>query len=210
MLLALETPKAVWYVLRGSGLVAFVLLSMTVALGVVGVKRWQSTRWSRLVTAGLHKNLALLALSFLAVHIVSAVFDSYIGLNVVGVVVPFVSSYRPLFVGLGVLALDLLVAVVGTSLLRRKVSNRAWRLVHFSTWLLWPLALVHALGAGTDSLHSWGLGVVALCGGTVVAAALWRLTPRSSDPAVSRQGQLTETGQSTHNGLPDPQSIVAA
>lgn len=188
MIAAASTPAFVWYLMRGSGLVALVLLSVTVALGVVGVKRWGSSRWPRLVTAGLHRNVSLLAVCFLAVHIITAVVDNWIGLRWFGVVIPFQSTYRPIWVGMGALSLDLLVAVMATSLLRRHFSRRAWRLVHWTTWVLWPLALVHALGSGTDIGSAWGLGVVVTCVAMVVIALVWRIRPspvRAGSPARS-------------------------
>jgi predicted ferric reductase len=180
MIAAAGTPAFVWYLMRGSGLVALVLLSVTVALGVVGVKRWGSTRWPRIVTAGLHRNVSLLAVCFLAVHIITAVVDDWIGLRWFGVVVPFQSTYRPIWVGMGALTLDLLIAVMATSLLRRHISRRAWRLVHWTTWVLWPLALVHALGSGTDIGSGWALGVVVTCVAMVVVALVWRVQPTAA------------------------------
>jgi len=175
------TPLSVWYLMRGSGLVALILFSMTIGLGVVGVKRWQSSRWSRLVTAGLHRNVALLALCFLAIHVVTAVVDQFVGLGWLGVIVPFKSAYRPLWVGLGVVAFDIVLAVMATSLLRRHVRFRTWRLVHWGTWVMWPVALVHALGAGTDRV-SFGLFVSLGCVALVGAAAVWRLIPDRAVP----------------------------
>lgn len=172
---AARTPLWVWYLMRGSGLVALVLLSLSVALGVVGVARWQSARWPRLVTAGLHRSLPLLALVFLGLHVGTALVDSFVGLHWIGAVLPFVSTYRPFWVGLGVLGGDLMLAVVATSLLRRHLGHRAWRAVHWTTWALWPLALFHSLGSGTDARTPWDLGVTAACLATVGAAATWRL-----------------------------------
>jgi predicted ferric reductase len=175
MTVALETPKFVWYLMRGSGFVALALLTLTVGLGVVGVNRWKTGRWPRLVTAGLHRNLSLLALCFLALHVLTATLDSWVGLGWLGSVVPFVSSYRPLWVGLGVLAGDLLLAVMATSLLRRHLRHRTWRLVHWGAWAMWPLAIVHALGSGTDATAPWGLAAVLASIALVAAAAGWRL-----------------------------------
>jgi predicted ferric reductase len=183
MIAATNTPAFVWYLMRGSGLVALVLLSITVALGVVGVKRWGSTHWPRIVTAGLHRTVSLLAVCFLAVHIITAVVDNWIGLSWFGVVVPFQSTYRPIWVGLGALTLDLLIAVMATSLLRRHISRRAWRLVHWTTWILWPMALVHALGSGSDIGSGWALAMVVTCVAMVVIALVWRI-----QPAVARAG----------------------
>jgi predicted ferric reductase len=169
---------SVWYLMRGSGFVALLLLSVSVALGVVGVKRWSSSRWSRVVTAGLHRNVALLATTFLVIHIVTASLDSWVGLKWVGTVVPFVATYRPLWVGLGALAFDLLLAVMATSLLRRHVGRGAWRAVHWATWLLWPTALIHALGSGTDITKAWGLVLVGASVALVAGAAVWRVLPQ--------------------------------
>lgn len=170
------TSLSVWYLMRGSGLVALVLFSVAVALGVVGVRRWQSSRWSRLVTSGLHRNVALVATLFLAIHVVTAVMDRYIGLSWLGTLVPFHSTYRPLWVGLGVIAFDLVLAVTATSLLRRRLHYRTWRYVHFGTWIMWPIAVGHALGAGTDRL-SFAMVVTVACLALVGSAAAWRLWP---------------------------------
>jgi methionine sulfoxide reductase heme-binding subunit len=168
------TSKTDWYVVRGTGLVALVLLSLAVSLGVVGARHWRSPRWPAFVTAGLHRSVALMAVCFLAVHVGTAVLDQWIGLGWVDVLVPFRSPYRPLWVGLGTVAFDIGVAVVATSLLRGHLSRRLWRTVHWGAWLLWPLAVAHGLGAGSDSRSGWGLAVLASCVGLVVAAAIWR------------------------------------
>jgi predicted ferric reductase len=176
--------------MRGSGLVALVLLSVTVALGVVGVKRWGSTRWPRIVTAGLHRTVSLLAVCFLAVHIVTAVLDGWIGLSWFGAIIPFQSTYRPVWVGMGALTFDLLIAVMATSLLRRHLSHRTWRLVHWTTWLMWPLALVHALGSGSDIGSEWALGIGVSCVAMVLAALVWRVRPAASRSVSSTRSRL--------------------
>lgn len=201
---AVATP-ADWYLLRGSGLVALLLLSLAVALGVVGVRRWSSPRWPRLVTAGLHRSVALLAVCFLGVHIVTAVLDQWVGLGWVDVLVPFRSPYRPVAVGLGTLALDLAAAVVVTSLLRRRLSYRVWRAVHWGAWLLWPLAVAHGLAAGTDTWRSWGLAVCVACIALVTAAAVWRIAGsgrrsrprRPPSPAPAGRRELVGSGRPT-------------
>jgi methionine sulfoxide reductase heme-binding subunit len=180
MMATAGTPAFVWYLMRGSGLVALVLLSVTLALGVVGVKRWGSTRWPRIVTAGLHRNVSLLAVCFLGVHILTALVDNWIGLSWFGVVIPFQSTYRPIWVGMGALALDLLIAVMATSLFRRHIGRRAWRVVHWFTWALWPVAVAHALGSGTDVGSGWALGMVATCVAMVLAAMVWRVRPAAA------------------------------
>ncbi len=185
MIATTGTPTFVWYLMRGSGLVALALLSVTVALGVVGVKRWGSIRWPRIVTAGLHRTVSLLAVCFLAVHVITAIVDGWIGLRWFGTIIPFQSTYRPVWVGMGALTLDLLIAVMATSLLRRHLSRRTWRLVHWTTWLLWPLALVHALGSGSDIGSAWALGIGVSCVAMVLASLVWRVWPAVAKSASS-------------------------
>ncbi len=194
MIAAAGTPTFVWYLMRGSGLVALALLSVTVALGVVGVKRWGSLRWPRIVTAGLHRNVSLLAVCFLALHSITAIVDNWIGLRWFGVVIPFQSTYRPIWLGMGALTLDLVVAVMATSLLRRHIGRRSWRLVHWTTWLLWPLALVHALGSGTDIGSGWALGIVVICVAMVLIALVWRVQPAMARGGSPDRSSLTATG----------------
>jgi sulfoxide reductase heme-binding subunit YedZ len=212
MIATTSTPTFVWYLMRGSGLVALVLLSVTVALGVVGVKRWGSTRWPRIVTAGLHRNVSLLAVCFLCVHIATALIDGWIGLSWFGVVIPFQSTYRPIWVGMGALALDLLIAVIATSLLRRHIGLRTWRLVHWATWVLWPVALVHALGSGTDVGSGWGIGIEVTCVAMVLAAVVWRVWPaatRTASPSRSgRTAPCTAPPSRSTTGLIDERVVV--
>jgi predicted ferric reductase len=175
MLLALATPKFVWYLMRGSGFVALGLFTLTTLFGVLGISRWENARWPRFLTASLHRNVSLLALCFLAIHVTTALIDQWVGLGVIGAVVPFVSTYRPLWVGLGVLAADLLLAVVATSLLRRHIGYGAWRFVHWGAWLMWPLAIAHSFGSGTDTTSGWGLVAVLVCVAAVGLAAIYRV-----------------------------------
>ena len=91
-------------------------------------------------------------------------------------VVPFTATYRPLWVGLGTLALDLVAAVVVTSLLRHRLGARAWRLVHWSAYAAWPAALLHGLRAGTDAGAAWFLAVSLCCAAVGAGAVAWRLS----------------------------------
>lgn len=168
------TGAALWYLSRGTGLVSLVLLSTVLVLGVLSRSGRPVAGLPRFVTAGLHRNVSLLAVALLAVHVATAVLDPYALTGVVGVVVPFTGGYRPLFVGLGTLALDLLVALVVTSLLRQRLPDRVWRAVHWAAYGCWPLALVHGLGAGTDAGRSWSLALSAASTAAVAAAVWWR------------------------------------
>lgn len=170
-----SSSEALWYLTRGTGLVSLLLLTAGVVLGIVGVKRWSSPRWPRFVTAGLHRNVSLLAVVFLAVHITTAVVDSYVTITWLNVFVPFTGTYRPLWLGLGAVAGDLLLALIVTSLARPFIGYRVWRAVHWAAYACWPIALVHAIGTGTDAHDGWGLALTLGSLAVVLAAVAWRL-----------------------------------
>jgi hypothetical protein len=173
--LAATNTRALWYLTRGTGLVCLLLLTASVVLGILEAKRWARPSWPRFVTAGLHKNVSLLVTAFLAVHITTAVVDSFAPIRWLDAIVPFTSKYRPIWLGFGALAVDLLIAVTVTSLLRQRLGYRVWRAVHWLTYLCWPVALVHGLGTGTDIRRGWVLLITFLCLAAVLAALWWRL-----------------------------------
>lgn len=165
-------PRLLWWVDRATGLVSLVMLTVVLAVGVLSVGRAsRPTAW-RAGTQAVHRELPLVASLLLAVHIGTAVADSFVPLRLRDVLVPFGAAWRPVWVGFGSLAVDLLVVVLVTSLLRSRIGPRTWRAAHLSAYLLWPLAVVHALGAGTDvgtSTVRWlGLGCVGVVALTLV------------------------------------------
>ena len=180
-----------WYATRATGVVALVLLTLTVLLGIAGVARLTAPGLPRVVTAGLHRNISLLVLCLLLVHVVATAADSYTQISVVSAVVPFSSSYRTFWVGLGAIAFDLLLAVTLTSLLRDRLSYRAWRAVHLASYACWPVALWHGLGTGTDSRLSWLLLLDALCVAAVAGTAWWRLS--LAQPGAGRTAAIAAT-----------------
>jgi methionine sulfoxide reductase heme-binding subunit len=163
-----------WYVTRGAGVVSLVLLTGVILLGIIGAMRWQSASWPRFLTTGFHRNLALMTLVFLALHIVTAVVDPFTALGWNAAIIPFSSLYRRLWLGLGVVALYLLIAIAVTSLLRPLFGPRTWRAVHWLAYVMWPIAVIHGIGTGTDQQFVWLEAIEVVCIGSVVAAALWR------------------------------------
>jgi hypothetical protein len=138
------------------------------------------------VTAGLHRNISLLVVAFLGVHIATAVLDSFAPIGWLDSVIPFVSAYRPIWLGLGALAFDLLLAVVVTSLVRRRLGYPAWRAVHWLSYACWPIALIHGFGTGSDTVIGWVLVLSLACLGAVLAAVWWRLwKSRDAGPAYA-------------------------
>ena len=143
--------KALWFATRGSGTVAFLALTAVVVLGILGTQRLERLRVPQFLVAGLHRNLTLPALVVLGVHIGTSVADSYAPVGLKDAFVPFVSAYRPIWLGLGTLAFDLLLALTITSLLRTRIGLRRWKALHWLAYAAWPVALVHALGTGSDA-----------------------------------------------------------
>jgi hypothetical protein len=176
MILAATTgPSAYWYLTRGTGVVALLLLTTGLVLGVLTSARWAAPRWPRFVVSGLHRSVTLFALAFVVVHVLTTILDGYAPVGLKDAVIPFVSRYRPIWVGFGALAFDLLLALILTSLMRARVGFRAWRYVHWLAYASWPVALVHSLGTGSDARSSWFGLLALLCIGSVIAAVLLRV-----------------------------------
>ncbi len=167
--------KVLWYTTRGSGAVALVLLTAVISLGILSAIRWQRPGWPRFLTVDLHRDLSLLTILFLAVHIVTSIVDPFTSLGL-RALIPFASAYRPLWLGVGAVSLYLLLALVLTSLLRTHLGLGAWRAIHWSAYLCWPAALLHGLGTGSDSGALWQRGLDVACAVVVAAAGWWRLT----------------------------------
>ena len=164
-----------WYLTRAAGLVSLVLLSATLVLGLVASVGWTTERWPRFLSQSVHRNLSLYCLVFIGLHVVSTVADGYVPISLVDAVIPFRSPYRPLYVGFGALAFDMLLAVAITSGLRRRIGTSAWRAVHWLAYVCWPIAVVHGLGSGSDARLPGALLVFVACIGSVAAAVTWRL-----------------------------------
>jgi len=186
MLAAATGPSAYWYLTRGTGVVALLLLTTGLVLGVLTSTRWAAPRWPRFVVSGLHRSVTLFALAFVVVHVLTTILDGYAPVGLKDAIIPFVSHYRPIWVGLGAVAFDLLLALIVTSLLRARVGFRAWRYVHWLAYASWPVALVHAFGTGSDARSGW-FGLLALLAiGSVVAAVLWRVIAARTAPGSLR------------------------
>ncbi len=184
-----SSPIAFWYLTRATGVVLLVLLTLTVVLGVANVKRISTRRIPRFVIDSVHRNVALLSVVFLAIHVITTLADSYVSVRLVDVIVPFGASYRGFWLGLGALSLDLMLAVILTSLLRRRIGHRVWRMTHWLAYASWPVALAHSLGTGTDAGSGWMLILAGVCVASVGVAVLARLsqgrdaTPPAHPPA---------------------------
>ncbi len=169
--------SAFWAFGRGTGIVALVLLTVSLVLGIVARSGRRVPGLGRFGTSDLHRTAALTGTGLVVTHVGSLLLDPYAQLKLVDLVFPFLAAYRPLWVGLGTVALDLIGVVTVVSLLRHRVGPKAFQAVHWATYALWPTALLHALGSGTDAATVWFRTIAVLCVSAVVMAVGWRLAP---------------------------------
>ena len=174
-LTAATNAKALWYLTRSTGLVALILLTATVVIGVVASVGWTTERWPRFLSQSVHRNLSLFCVGFVTLHVVTTVSDGYVPIGFADAFLPFRTPYRPIWIGLGALTFDLLLVVLVTSALRHRIGYSSWRFVHWLAYLCWPTALFHSLGSGSDSSLPFVLLVDATCTAAVLVAVAWRL-----------------------------------
>lgn len=182
------SDAVLWYTTRGAGAVSEILLTCVIVLGILSTLRVQGAGWPRFLTSGLHRNLALMTLVFLTLHIITAIVDPFTNLGA-SALIPFASYYRTFWLGLGAVSFELLFAITVTSLVRGWLGHRAWRVIHWLTYAAWPIGIVHGLGTGTDAWSAWMLAITCACIAAVGLALTWRLTATSRDPlAPARLG----------------------
>ena len=164
-----------WYVTRSTGLIALILLTATMALGLLGGVRWQRPGWPRFVTSGLHRNMSALACAVVVMHIATTLAEGFVPIYILDAVLPFGSAYRPLWLGLGAASFDLMLVLIVTSMARTRISYRAWRGLHWTAYLCWPAAVAHGLGIGTDTAVRWVLLLTVACVAVIAGLLGWRL-----------------------------------
>ncbi len=174
-MIGVSSSQAVWYLTRGTGVVALLLLTTVTVLGILNAVRWSPRGTPRFVVQRVHRNLSLISVVFIVIHIATAVIDGFAPIRWIDVVVPFRSAYRPLWLGLGAVAFDLLIAIAVTSLLRGRLSYRVWRAVHWTSYALWGVAVFHGLGIGSDAKQLWMIALTVVSVGAVIAAVVWRV-----------------------------------
>src|SRR5215469_6004015 len=151
---------ALWYASRATGVVTLLMLTAVVVLGILVNRQGRLPGLPGFAVTGLHRNVSLLAVAFLAIHVVTAIADPYVTIGIVATVLPFASPYKPFWLGLGAISLDLIAALILTSLVRARMSRRAWRAIHWLAYAAWPLAVLHTIGSSTDSHSGLGLAVL--------------------------------------------------
>jgi sulfoxide reductase heme-binding subunit YedZ len=198
------TGVVLWYLNRATGITSLVLMTLTVVLGTVVRRHGRIPGLPRFALQGLHRNVGLLSALLLVTHVGTAIVDSYVDIGVSAAFVPFVAGYRPFAIGLGTLAVDLLLLVLVTSLLRNHLPLRLWKAVHLTSYLLWPLAFVHGITAGTDLGGGWLLVLVLGCAVAATWASLAALATRRNTPPPGERAAaaLTATSDALSTGTP--------
>ncbi|HEY5015346.1 MAG TPA: ferric reductase-like transmembrane domain-containing protein [Streptosporangiaceae bacterium] len=166
---------AFWYASRATGVVALLLFTTVLVLGLMVTRRGRLPGLPGFAVTSLHRNLSLLGLAFIVVHVLTAVLDGYVRIPLASAVIPFASGYERFWLGLGAVALDLVIALILTSLIRGRLPRSWWRPIHLLAYLCWPVALAHGIGAGSDLRRGWLLDMAIGCAFLVVAATAWRL-----------------------------------
>jgi methionine sulfoxide reductase heme-binding subunit len=191
----ITASTALWYASRATGIVCLVLLTAVMVLGIMVNRQGRLPGLPRFAVTGLHRNLSLLAVGFLAVHIVTAIADPFVTIGLAATVIPFASPYRPLWIGLGAVSIDLMIALIVTSLARARIGRRLWRGVHWLAYAAWPVALVHSIGSSGDLQSGPLLALAAGCTLAVAGATGWRVvratraTPRPQRVAAILSSQ---------------------
>jgi sulfoxide reductase heme-binding subunit YedZ len=196
---------AFWYASRATGIVSLLLLTAVLVLGILVNRQGRLPGLPRFAVTDLHRNLSLLSVAFIAVHILTAVADTYVHIPLLSAVVPFASGYERLWLGLGAISLDLMAAMIVTSLLRGRLNRVVWKAVHLLAYASWPIAFAHSLGSSKDLQQGWLLVLAIACAAAVAAALIWRLAhaarqvPRAGRvAAVFAQHAAHRTTQRTH------------
>jgi len=167
---------ALWYASRATGVVTLLLLTAVLLLGILVNRQGRLPGLPSFAVTGLHRNVSLLAVAFLAIHVITAIVDPYVTIGLAAAVLPFVASYKPFWLGLGAISLDLIAALILTSLARARLSRRVWRSIHWLAYTAWPLAVVHSLGSSSDARSGLVLGMLTGCVLAVAFALAWRLS----------------------------------
>lgn len=187
----INSSTVLWYASRATGVVTLLLMTAVLLLGLLVTRQGRLPGLPGFAVTGLHRNLSLIAVVFVALHVLTAVTDSYVKVPLTAAVVPLASPYERLWLGLGAVSLDITIAVVVTSLLRRHLGRRLWRGVHLLAYASWPVAWLHSITSSTDMRHGALFLLAVACAVVVVLAAGWRLAASARDlPRAERVGHL--------------------
>jgi predicted ferric reductase len=169
---------AFWYASRATGIVALLLLTAVLVLGVLVSRQGRLPGLPRFAVTDIHRNLSLLSVALIAIHVLTAVLDTYVHIPLISAVIPFASGYERLWMALGAVSLDIMLAMIVTSLLRGRLNRTLWRVIHVLAYASWPVAFAHSIGSSKDLQQGWMLDMAIGCAVIVAAAVVWRLAYR--------------------------------
>lgn len=181
-----ELTKALWDLSRATGLVATCTFAAAIVLGIAGRSGRSVPGLGRLGVSQLHRTLALTGVGLIAIHVITLLFDPYAQLKLLDVIVPFDGTYRPFYLGLGTTAVDILAVVVAVALLRHRVGPKVFRATHWAVYALFPIAVIHGLGTGTDAGTVWSEAIVFTAVAAVSAAIIWRCSQAFAERGIAR------------------------
>ena len=176
-----------WLASRSAGIVAYLLLSASVVLGLTMALRLAPVRMRGDLRV-LHERLALLALGSVATHALLLLGDTFLHPGLTGVLIPFATPYRPVWTGFGILAAYSAAGLSLTYYARRRIGARRWRALHQLIPIAWGMAAVHVLGSGTDARSLWLLAPIALTMAAIATLLVFRVLreqDRTTAPAAS-------------------------
>ncbi len=187
-----------WYAARAAGIVAYILLTAVVTLGIAMAGRAPGRRWKRwpmFAVQDVHRVGGLLVGSFIALHVLTIAIDSFLPFSLGQLAIPLTSTYRPIWTALGIVAAELLVALAITNHYRGRLAHRWWRRAHYANFAVWTAATLHGIGSGTDRSTPWMIALFAVCAAAVAAAVTWRIGVRRELGAVVRPGAVLGRGR---------------
>lgn len=183
------SSEVAWYAARAGGLVAYVVLTTGMVVGIALAGR-RIRVLPRFAIEDVHRFLGLLAGVFISIHIAGILLDKVVPFSLAQVIVPFTADYRPLTTGLGVVAVELLIALALTNRFRRRIPHGMWRALHGLNFVVWALASAHGALNGSDRDQVWVQAMYAISAATVVGALVWRLRGARLAPAAFGEAAL--------------------
>lgn len=190
---ALTSPY-LWYSARATGSVSLVLLAATIVLGSLVATRVGGRAVGRFELNEIHRSVSTIALVFVAIHVLATVVDSYVPTGFLSIIVPFSSEYKRLPVAIGTIAIDLMLAVWISSMLKERIRYSSWRFIHWLSWASFAAAALHGFVVGTDHHQKWYFALTVASVGAVALSAIWRVFMRPDRAA----------GRTAHSPLKGP------
>jgi len=186
--LAGSAPQVFWFLSRSSALVAYLLLWLSMCLGLLITNKLARLWPGGPMAFDLHQHTSLLGVAFALFHGAILLGDRYLNTNIWHAVVPFgMQEYRPLWVGLGQLGFYLMTAVAFSFYVRKQITPRLWRLIHFLSFISYTFALLHGIASGTDSSAVWAQELYWSTGGIFLFLFIYRLLNTVTKLSSARQ-----------------------